>query len=308
MRAILCDIDGTLANVKHRLHYLDADPKDWVGFHDAMVDDKPIEATTWIAKMLFRASNGLTGSEEFSVLIVSARHEPYRKHTEEWLAKQGVLYDRLYMRDDADKRADHLVKADILEQIIADGYEPCAVFDDRPEVGDMWESWGLTVYRCTYDDMSKYQGKVMLTLLIGPSGAGKSTLAKKLYKASEIISTDQIREDEGLGHAPYDVAQTFALARGYAQARIRTGRRAVIDATNLNQNIRLGFTALVPKGGLIEYVLVDRDYDDKLANRGWRSEELISSHHRRFRDSTLVELKDTDGLGNVIVIDKREKK
>ena len=36
MRAVICDIDGTLADVQHRLHHLEGDPKDWDGFFAEM--------------------------------------------------------------------------------------------------------------------------------------------------------------------------------------------------------------------------------------------------------------------------------
>lgn len=309
MKCIIFDLDGTICRVDPaRLAFLHKEPADWQSFHDGLVNDTANEPVAWLAKTLFAASIGASGPDEFSVILVTARHEPYRQKTENWLRENHIKYDRLYMREDRDTRPDHIVKIELLSQVIDDGYVPFLVVDDRPEVVEAWRSYGLACLQCEYDDPSKYQGKVMLTLLVGPSGCGKSTFAEKNYKPNEIISTDRIREEEGFGHDPYDVQQTFALARGYAAARIKIGKRAVIDATNLNQKIRLGFCALVPKGGLVEYVLLDREYDQKLRDRGWRPEKLIADHHKRFRDSTLAELKNTDGQGNIIIIDKREHK
>ena len=308
MKAIVFDADGTLVLPTHRLHHLEKEPKDWAAFHDALVDDPPIEATVWINQMLFRASQGLSGSDEYAVLIASARHEPYRAKSEQRFRELGVMYDKLYMRADADRRPDHEVKADILMQMAEDGYDVVAVFDDRPDVCDMWRSFGITVYQCEYTDIqSKYAGKVMLTLLIGPAGAGKSTYAKANYRAGEIISSDRIREEEGLGHTQDDLAATFKLARGYTKGRIEAGFRAVIDATNLKKKDRMAFVRLVPKGALIEYVVICRDYDEMVTDRGWRPVELIDKHYRLF-NRELGDIKAGDNLPHVIVKDARRKR
>ena len=36
------DIDGVVADVRHRLHHLAGRPKDWDGFFDAAADDPPL--------------------------------------------------------------------------------------------------------------------------------------------------------------------------------------------------------------------------------------------------------------------------
>ena len=53
------------------------------------------------------------------------------------------LYERLYMRAEQDYRADDIVKSEILDQIIADGFQPDMVFDDRNRVCDMWRERGI---------------------------------------------------------------------------------------------------------------------------------------------------------------------
>lgn len=307
MRACLIDLDGTICSIEHRTHFLDQNPKNWTSFHDALVDDPENTAVAWLAKTLFFASTCISGKDEFSILIVTARHEPYRERTEKWLEDHQIRYDRLYMRADNDHRPDDKVKEDILQTIIEDGYEPILAIDDRPSIAAMWRSYGITCLQCAPDnEITRANGKVCLTLLIGPAGCGKSTFAEANYRKSEIISSDQIREDEGLGHDPSDLAQTFRIARAIAKARIDNGLHAVIDATNLKIKDRLSFVDLVPKGGLVNYVLLDRSYDDKITTRGWRPVELIDRHHKTFRDTTLPDMKNADGRGNIVIIDKRQ--
>ena len=49
------------------------------------------------------------------------------------------------MRSDRDRRSDYLVKADHLDDMREDGYNPVMVFEDRPTVIAMWRLKGLLV-------------------------------------------------------------------------------------------------------------------------------------------------------------------
>lgn len=43
MRAIICDVDGTVADCRHRLHHvLPGSKRDWGAFFSKMADDAPI--------------------------------------------------------------------------------------------------------------------------------------------------------------------------------------------------------------------------------------------------------------------------
>ncbi|MCA1713437.1 MAG: hypothetical protein LC789_18075 [Actinobacteria bacterium] len=48
-RAIIVDLDGTLASVRWRLHHLDAPRKDWRGFFMGMPRDAPVP---WVADLM----------------------------------------------------------------------------------------------------------------------------------------------------------------------------------------------------------------------------------------------------------------
>lgn len=124
MRAIIFDMDGTLADVSHRLHHLQGE-KDWKAFHGAMAQDPPIEAIADLARLMHKASRARLGMD--AVLVVTARHDDpaYERMTREWLEFHEIPYDRLYMRRDKDTRPDHIVKADILQQILDDVISRC---------------------------------------------------------------------------------------------------------------------------------------------------------------------------------------
>ena len=47
------------------------------------------------------------------------------------------------MRAEGDYRADDVVKGELLDRILADGYHPELVFDDRTRVVNMWRARGI---------------------------------------------------------------------------------------------------------------------------------------------------------------------
>ena len=73
-----------------------------------------------------------------------------------------------------------------------------------------------------------------LVVLIGATGSGKSTLAKRLFKPTEVISSDHCRglisDDENDQSISSDA---FELVAAIAGKRLKHRRIAVIDATNV---------------------------------------------------------------------------
>jgi hypothetical protein len=130
------DLDGTLADLSHRLHHIQKKPKDWDAFFGGVMDDAPIEHMLNLANTIGRHSE---------YIYVSGRSEPCRDGTVRWLVKQGmrIVRNGLYMRAEGDRRQDYLVKYDLLQQLKADGWNPLMVFDDRDQVVNMWRENGI---------------------------------------------------------------------------------------------------------------------------------------------------------------------
>lgn len=137
-KVILCDIDGTLANPEHRLHYLKIRPKNWKAFIDEASTDTAYEDIVWLMKTLHGCGN--------TILIVTARSEDEREKTTEWLdnvAGLSGIYEKMYMRETGDYRDDSIVKTEILVKIYEDGYTAYMVFDDRDRVVETWRKLGI---------------------------------------------------------------------------------------------------------------------------------------------------------------------
>lgn len=134
---VICDIDGTLADVEHRRHFVQGEKKDFTAFYEAMDDDTPMIPIIGLVNMY--RMNG------WPILLCTGRPERYRERTEKWLKDKGVIHDGLYMRPGGEEYTpDFMVKTIMLLQIRDEGYSPEIAIDDRNQVVDMWRSEGLT--------------------------------------------------------------------------------------------------------------------------------------------------------------------
>ena len=138
---IVFDLDGTLANITHRLHFVKNGAKNWDSFFKAIPDDQPIKEMVDLAVTLLKA-------DDKPVAFATGRPERTRKDTVAWLLDNGIdtnFEARLFMRGDGDKRPDHIVKKIILSDMRKVGLDPVLVFDDRQSVVDMWREEGIRV-------------------------------------------------------------------------------------------------------------------------------------------------------------------
>jgi hypothetical protein len=136
---IVFDLDGTLANIDHRLGYVRSKPKNWPAFDAGIVNDAVNEPVAAVFA-------SMVGSHD--VILASGRSEKTRGLTEAWLRVNGLVgWQKLYMRKAGDYRSDDIIKLEILDDIIADyGKKPDMVFDDRPRVVAAWRSQGIFVF------------------------------------------------------------------------------------------------------------------------------------------------------------------
>jgi phosphoserine phosphatase len=141
------DLDSTLANLNHRLHFIQSKPADWTSFYQACDQDKPIPEIIEINRAL--------NSEGNYIAIFSGRSDECREKTIRWLGRENVLYDVLLMRKQGDYRQDYIVKAEMLDQFVLDPkWRPLVnsekiggVFEDRKQVVDMFRARGLRVFQ-----------------------------------------------------------------------------------------------------------------------------------------------------------------
>ena len=137
-RAVICDLDGTLAKIGDRSPYcasncdLTDSPNDWV-----------VETV----KLYYNA--------DYKIIFCSGRMDKDRAPTIRFIEKHlpGMKYV-LLMREDADLRRDDIVKEEIFNKYIKPNYWTKLVIDDRLIVCRKWYEMGLNLFRAGDPDSS----------------------------------------------------------------------------------------------------------------------------------------------------------
>lgn len=303
---VIFDLDGTLADISHRVHFVRNGRRDWEAFFAACVDDLPHLHVIETFKAHLDAGH--------KVRVWSARSDVVRKHTEDWLDRHGIDPCFLqHMRAAGDNTPDAQLKRYWLSQELE---RPDIVYDDRQRVVDMWRAEGIPCFQVVADWEDEGRkiapvAETLLTVMVGPSGAGKSSWVKENVPSWQILSSDWLRYEYtgGIDNQSRNDDVFTALHR-IAKARLDSGLPVCIDATNLRRRDRLACAALAPTGTRVRYVVIDRPLSEKKASAGWRSDVLIGGrnlievHSDRFQ-SALRDILAGDGLPNVHVIDLR---
>jgi hypothetical protein len=148
-RAIIIDIDGTLANCDHRRHFVDGthDKKDWRSFYEAMEHDT---LNRWCHELIYNFTQN--EGERYDCIFVSGRPEEYREITLKWFLRNNVDWGALFMRKTGDYRDDTIIKEEIYREHIEPDYNIFFVIDDRAKVVKMWRRLGLVALHCADGD------------------------------------------------------------------------------------------------------------------------------------------------------------
>lgn len=144
------DIDGTLADLTHRLHFIQQKPQDWAGFFKACIRDKEISEVADLLRVL---------NKDNVIFLVTGRSDEIRVETEMWLGYYSIPYEDMYMRKEGDHREDSIVKSELLDKLSLEyGHVLereggiAGVFEDRQQVVDMYRARGLRVYQVAKGD------------------------------------------------------------------------------------------------------------------------------------------------------------
>lgn len=126
-RAIICDLDGTLAHLNRSPFDVSKVDKDDL--------NKPVAE-------IVRTYNNLG----HKILLVSGREGTVEgiAKTKQWLKDHSIPYFMLLMRSAGDNQRDADLKRGFYERHILDTFHVDFVLDDRQQVVDMWRGAGLT--------------------------------------------------------------------------------------------------------------------------------------------------------------------
>ena len=146
---VVFDLDGTLSDAAHRVHFLNHKPKKWREFYLACDGDKPIEHTIQLLQMYHKDGH--------HVEIWSGRSDIVRDQTMKWLSNHGILsytVRRVRMRKEGDHRSDvYLKQGWLLDHVHNYGLSsPDLVFDDRTRIVEMWRRNNIPCFQVSKGD------------------------------------------------------------------------------------------------------------------------------------------------------------
>lgn len=134
---VVVDIDGTIADLTHRLKYYSGPEKDLEKFYSLVSEDKPIHNIIRMVESL---------AKDYKIVFCTGRCERSMQDTITWL--RSVLFVNktfeLLMRPEDDRRMDTEVKPEIL---IHNGLSPknvLLIIEDRNRMVKEWRSRGFT--------------------------------------------------------------------------------------------------------------------------------------------------------------------
>lgn len=125
-RAVICDMDGTLALLNGR---------------------NPYDTGRCEEDILNPAVHIILSAYSNEIIIVSGREDRFKNQTENWLKKHNIKYSQIFMRYSGDRRSDDVIKREIFYSKISGRYHIDYVLDDRLSVCKLWHSLGLPLFR-----------------------------------------------------------------------------------------------------------------------------------------------------------------
>ncbi len=306
-RAVIFDLDGTLANLEHRLHYVRTQvPPDWKAFFEAAPQDSVIESN---AELLLELR--LAGNE---ILICSGRPLDYLYATEDWLQLHGIIYSEIHMRPSGDFRTDFIVKEEMLKEL-QERFDVWLVVDDRQSVVDMWRRNGLNCLQAAgHQDGDKYYSGSELHILVGPSCSGKTYWAQHGEDGPPDtfhVSSDILREHLcGDWKDQSKNEQVFDTAHATTKAMLSGGCKVMFDATNLKRKDRLAVVACGHKGTKVVYHVFPDVPLDILTQRATRKgipHHVIEKHIQTFKSQQKDILSGDDNPFTEVVVHPYQK-
>lgn len=137
---VVIDIDGVIADVRHRLRHVEGRPKNWDAFFAAAPQDPPLAAGIDRARLL---------AQDHDLVFLTGRPERCRIDTQRWLGQHNVPPGELIMRRAGDRRPARVTKLEELERLRSE-HDVRVVLDDDVGVVDAVRDAGFAVEHVTW--------------------------------------------------------------------------------------------------------------------------------------------------------------
>lgn len=137
----ICDLDGCIADDRHRLGLIDTSRLDpWEDYHAACWNDRFMNAGCVIGQA--------------GLLIFTSRCESVRAETERWLARHGIRPLVIKMRPVDDKFTSSVdLKERFLKEVFSlpIGGANVIAYDDRDDILSMYRRYNVRTIKVTYE-------------------------------------------------------------------------------------------------------------------------------------------------------------
>lgn len=144
-KIIICDLDGTLYDIRHRLHYLHS----WKHNRSKFESEEEISKDA-IVPQIKEIIHLL--SHKYQIIFLSWRRNTMCDVTISNLARDGIISMPILMRNSWDWRKDYDVKKDFL-YLLLQKHKIHMAIDDRKQVVDLWKENGIYVLNaCQLED------------------------------------------------------------------------------------------------------------------------------------------------------------
>ncbi len=143
----LVDIDGVLADGRHRQRFMESRPRDYEAFFGAAHLDTPIVETAVLVGLM---------ASELAVVLVTGRPFRIRQATRDWLEEHRFRWDLLVLRPDDDRRPTQQYKRSCLHRLWEYGFAPVLALDDEPGNVAMYRAEGVP---CLYVHSGYYDAE-----------------------------------------------------------------------------------------------------------------------------------------------------
>jgi phosphoglycolate phosphatase-like HAD superfamily hydrolase len=180
--AIICDVDGTLCDVRAIRHHVERPETaqrfraNYSLFHSLSEDCPAFPSVLHLVIELERAG--------YAIVVVTAREARWAELTERWLDRQLVPRVELITRGALDYRSDALVKAEICAEIL-NRYSPRLAIDDRDDILAVWAAASIPTVKV---DQAGCLSPITWPGVVGDDRL--SALVKRVCRDSKAVLND----------------------------------------------------------------------------------------------------------------------
>jgi hypothetical protein len=166
----IVDVDGTLANLDHRLPFIQHEKKDYHSFFTMIVEDEAFDTVASFVRELYEKG--------YYIIILSGRPSTLPEDpsfnvgtvTSGWLDLYNIPNHLLLMRRGGDYRPDVEAKREIWRGLTLKGRlnpeSVKVVLDDRDSICELWREVGLPLVKVDHGRVLEISDKVQIPITI----------------------------------------------------------------------------------------------------------------------------------------------